>query len=124
MNQLDRHFRNRINFRIVGPLPPYSFGIFEVTKVEFRALNEAREMLGLGEETTPLEIKEIYWDLTKKFHPDKFPGDPEAQKRFEKINKAYHVLIKYCQEDRCSFKEADVRGWMAVRPVNRLETVA
>jgi len=123
VNQLDRHFQDRINFRIVGPLPPYSFSTFEVTKVGFRELNEAKEILGVGEETTPFEIKETYWDLTKKFHPDKFPGDPEAQKRFEKINKAFYVLSKYCQEGRCSFKEADVEGWIAVRAVEQSVTL-
>jgi len=123
INQLDRYFQNRINFRIVGPLPPYSFSTFEVMKVGFSELNEAREMLGLGKETTPLEIKETYRDLTKKLHPDKFSGDPEAQKRFEKINKAYHMLSEYCQEGGFSFKEADVKGRIAVRPVEQQGTL-
>ncbi len=121
VHQLDEHFRSRINFRIVGPLPPYSFSTFEITKMGFRELNEARELLGLAAETTPADIKATYWDLTRKFHPDKFPDDPEAQKRFEKINKAYHVLSNYCQQGGSSLKEADVRGWIAVGPVDSLQ---
>jgi len=121
VHQLDEHFRGRVNFRIVGPLPPYSFSTFEITKMGFRELNEARELLGLATEITPTDIKATYWDLARKFHPDKFPDDSEAQKRFEKINKAYHVLRNYSQQGGRSLKEADVRGWIAVAPVDRLQ---
>ena len=123
VDELDRYYQDKINFRIVGPLPPYSFSTYEVKRVEFEDLNEAREMLGLGKETTAMEIRETYWDLTRKFHPDKFPGDPEAQKRFERINKAYQMLSDYCREDHCSFKETDVREWLSVRPVEQQGTV-
>ena len=119
VDQLDKQYNGGINFRIVGPLPPYSFTTLEMKKVEFGELNEAREMLGLGEEATILEIKDIYRELSKKFHPDKYPGDQEAQKRFEKITGAYRMLSDYCHEDKCSFKEADVRDWIDVRPLER-----
>jgi len=116
---LDRHYQDSINFRIVGPLPPYSFSTFEVKKAEFTKVNEAREILGLGEESTPLEIRETYREMSKKFHPDKYLGDQEAQKRFEKIIKAYQMLSDYCQEDYCSFREPNVREWVAVRPLEQ-----
>ena len=119
VDELDRYYLDKINFRIVGPLPPYSFSTYEVKRAEFKELNEAREALGLGKEATAMEIRETYWDLTKKFHPDKFQGNLEAQKRFEKISKAYHVLSNYCREDHCSFKEADVSTWLNVRPVEQ-----
>ena len=119
VHQLDKQYNGRINFRIVGPLPPYSFSTFEMKKAEFDEVNEAREMLGLGEKSAPLEIRETYRELSKKFHPDKYPGDQEAQKRFEKITRAYQMLSDYCQEDGCSFREADVREWIAVRPLEQ-----
>jgi hypothetical protein len=119
VDELDGYYQNKINFRIVGPLPPYSFTTLEIKKVEFAKLNEAKEMLGLGEESTPMEIKETYKELSKKFHPDKYPGDPEAQERFEKITKACQMLTEYCQEEQCSFKEADVREWIGIRPLEQ-----
>ena len=112
---LDRYYQDKINFRIVGPLPPYSFSTFEIKKADFSEINEARGLLGLGEESTSMEIRETYRDLTKKLHPDKFSGDPEAQKRFEKITKAYQMLTDYCNEEQCSFKENNVREWLSVR---------
>jgi len=119
VDELDGHYQNKINFRIVGPLPPYSFSTLEIKKVEFTELNKAKEMLGLGEEFTPLEIRETYKELSKNFHPDKYSGEPEAQKRFEKMTKAYQMLSDYCHEDRCSFKEPDVREWLVIRPLEQ-----
>jgi len=123
VRELDSHNQDKINFRIVGPLPPYSFSTFEITKVEFAELNQARETLGLGKEFAPVEIRDAYWDLSKKFHPDKFPGDSEAQERFEEITNAYQILTHYCQAGRCSFSETDVREWLSVRPVVQQATV-
>ncbi|MFV9644333.1 MAG: GvpL/GvpF family gas vesicle protein [Desulfobacterales bacterium] len=115
VDQLDNQYNGKINFRIVGPLPLYSFTSLEMKRVKFGEVNEARKMLGLGEEATISEIKDVYRELSKKFHPDKYPGDQEAQKRFEKMTRAYQIITDYCQGGQCSFKEADVRGWLDVR---------
>ncbi len=119
VEELDRYYQDKINFRIVGPLPPYSFRTLEITKVDFGEINHAKEIMGLGEKSTAAEIKEVYWDLSKKFHPDKFPDDFEAQKRFENITKAYQKLADYCRNDSCSFKEADVRNWISTKAVEQ-----
>ena len=119
VDDLDRHYQDKINFRIVGPLPPYSFRTLEITKVDFGEISHAKEIMGLGEQSTAAEIKEVYWDLSKKFHPDKFPDDPEAQKRFENITKAYQKLTNYCRKDSCSFKEADIINWISVESVEQ-----
>jgi hypothetical protein len=119
VHQLDEQYKGRINFRIVGPLPPYSFSTLEMERMEFRELNEARGLLGLGEDATIGAINEAYKEMSKKFHPDGNPDDQEAPKRFEKITKAYQMLSNYCQEDRCSFKEVDVTEWIAVRPLEQ-----
>ncbi|MBU4462536.1 MAG: GvpL/GvpF family gas vesicle protein, partial [Proteobacteria bacterium] len=47
VDQLDKQYNGGINFRIVGPLPPYSFTTLEMKRVEFGEVNEAREVLGL-----------------------------------------------------------------------------
>ena len=124
VDDLDKQYKGRVNFRIVGPLPPYSFCTLEIKKLEFGEVNEARRMLGLGEEATSVEIKDVYRELSKKFHPDKYPGDQEAQKRFEKITKAYQILSDYCQGERQSFKKDDVSEWITVRPLEQPEAHA
>ena len=114
---LDRHFEDRINFRIIGPLPPYSFRTFEVKTVDYEQLDNARKLLQLEEETTQQEIRDKYWQLTKKFHPDKFPGDQDAQKHYEKINQAYKLVNDFCQDPSCSFREKDIKMWVDIRAV-------
>jgi hypothetical protein len=114
---LDRRYEDRINFRIIGPLPFYSFQTFEIMTADYAALNHAREVLGLEQETTQKEIRENYWRLTKKYHPDKFPADSEIQKKYEAINQAYKLINDYCREPSCSFHENDVRNWIRVQKV-------
>ena len=39
-----------------------------------------------------LDIKKTYRKLAKKLHPDRNPGNPEAEARFKQISEAYAVL--------------------------------
>lgn len=114
-NQLDERYQQRVNFRCVGPLPPYSFSTMEIKKMDFEEVDAARALLGLGEEATISEIKESHRKLAHKFHPDQRPGDPKAQKQFERITKAYRLLLDYCQGERCSFKKESVDDFMLIR---------
>jgi len=111
---LDVRYEDRITFRIIGPLPPYSFRTFAVKTADYVQLDNARKILQLKQETTPLEIRDNYWQLTKKFHPDKFPGDRKAQKHFEEINQAYKLVNDYCQDPFCSFRETDIKNWASI----------
>lgn len=49
--------------------------------------------LGVSQEATNEEIKKAYRLLALKFHPDRNPGDKEAEERFKEISEAYGVLI-------------------------------
>lgn len=50
------------------------------------------ETLGLKRTVTADEIKKAYRKLAMKFHPDKNPGDAEAEAKFKEISEAYEVL--------------------------------
>lgn len=117
LDEVDQKCEGKLNFRRVGPLPPYSFSTAGVKKAEFEEIDAARKILGLGEEATPAQIKETYWNLSSEYHPDKHPGDAETQKRFEDISKAYETLSDYCQGERCSFREKDVKDFIKVEIV-------
>lgn len=114
LEEIDKRYEGRLNFRRLGPLPPYSFSTIEVKKAEFGKIDKARNLLGLGKEATPFQVKEAYWNLSSENHPDKHPGDGEIQKRFEDISKAYELLREYCREERCSFGEKDVNDFIKV----------
>ncbi len=48
--------------------------------------------LGLSKSASKEEIKKAYRQLAHKYHPDKNPGNKEAEDRFKEIAEAYEVL--------------------------------
>jgi DnaJ family protein C protein 7 len=50
------------------------------------------KILGVGKEATEQEIKKAYRKLAIVHHPDKNPGDPEAEHRFKEIQEAHETL--------------------------------
>ncbi len=50
------------------------------------------EVLGVSKNSDPNTIKSSYRKLAMKFHPDKNPGDKEAEKKFKEISEAYEIL--------------------------------
>ena len=94
---LDEEFEGRLHFRCVGPLPPYSFATVEVQVPSFEDVDEARHHLGLGETTTPSQIKRAYHRLAGQLHPDHNPEDPQAEARMAELTRAYELLTTYAE---------------------------
>ena len=60
-----------------------------------KSLSEKRdyyEVLGVGKDADAKEIKKAYRKLAMQYHPDKNPGDKDAEEKFKEINEAYEVL--------------------------------
>lgn len=50
------------------------------------------EILGVSRDATESELKTAYRKLAHKFHPDKNPGNKDAEESFKKASEAYAVL--------------------------------
>ncbi|MFP3982611.1 MAG: J domain-containing protein [Desulfurivibrionaceae bacterium] len=92
-----------------------------MTEKDWKKINAAREVLGLGEEATLAEIKEAYRRQAKRHHPDLTgAGDEsleqEQSRTMQEITAAYKVLLNYCDNFRYPLvrpddEEMDPEDW-------------
>lgn len=50
------------------------------------------EILGVNRQANDQELKSAYRKLAMQYHPDRNPGDKEAEEKFKELNEAYGVL--------------------------------
>ena len=113
VEEINTKFAEKLNFRCVGPLPPYSFYTLEIKKMQFEEIDWAKKKLRLLDDfATKEEIKKAYKTLAFSFHPDRNPNTPGIEKEFDEVTKAYRILADYCgackqvgKEDSLSFNE-------------------
>ncbi|QIW96143.1 hypothetical protein AMS68_001661 [Peltaster fructicola] len=58
------------------------------------------KILGVSKDATETEIKKAYRKLAVIHHPDKNPGDPQAEDRFKEIQEAHETLVDPQKRER------------------------
>src|SRR3982074_3550086 len=64
------------------------------------------EVRGVSRDASDDQIKKAYRNLARKYHPDRNPGDKQAEAQFKEVQDAYDVLSdkgKREQYDRFGF---------------------
>jgi hypothetical protein len=96
LDELNDKFEEKLNFRCVGPLPPYSFYTLEVKKPQFEEIDWAKKKLGLENNfITANEIKKAHYRSALTCHPDKNPDTPNIEQKFDEMTRAYKILLDY-----------------------------
>jgi curved DNA-binding protein len=71
------------------------------------------EVLGVPKNASEADIKKAYRKLARQHHPDRNPGDKQAEARFKEVQEAYDVLndkTKRAQYDRFGFAGPGLSG--------------
>jgi DnaJ-domain-containing protein 1 len=114
IQELNRDYENRLSFRCVGPLPPYSFATAEVKTTSAGDLDAARKVLELAESASLAEIKASHRRLLREYHPDKNPH-PEAADKVKEVSAAYELLERYALNAKHTFNGAANTGAAVVK---------
>lgn len=127
IEMLDAQLDGQLDFKIVGPLPAYSFSTVEVLRLHPDDIAWAQEILNLGDNATGEEIRAAYRKYARQYHPDVAGDTEEMKERFDEITEAYQ-LLQHChavqqqtvepdtsaQQFRCDFSPATVNGTLLV----------
>jgi hypothetical protein len=104
LDELDENLNGKLNFKLVSPLPCYSFYTMDLESLSFENIESAIKELGLNNSTTEKNIQQAYINKAKLFHPDTNSGE-DSVIRFDQINKAYQTLLDYVNAVKPSSKE-------------------
>ena len=56
------------------------------------AARDLYDVLGVPRGASAVELKKAYRSLAQQFHPDKCPGDKDAEEKFKEAANAYQIL--------------------------------
>ena len=72
-----------------------------MTQEEWQAIDEARQLLNLGERATMGEMKRAYRQMCKRHHPD-VVGEESVDDAaiIRKLTRSYDLLMRYCDQFR------------------------
>lgn len=104
LDRLDEDYKGKLNFKMVGPLPCYSFYTIEVKELNPENVSQAKKELGLSETSSESEIKRAYQEKAKEFHPDVNQASGSVD-RFNRIQKAYQTLLEYLEAANLASRE-------------------
>lgn len=105
---------NTLNFRIIGPLPPYSFSAVQLRRSQITELDAARRELALPEQITPDVLEDAARSAMRVFHPDTNPADRDLGQKFERVKAAADLLKRFCPPQGLDLCSSESREFVLV----------
>lgn len=79
-----------------------------MTREEWQAIDEARQLLNLAERATLGEIKRAYRKMCKRHHPDAVGEESAADAAIiRELTRGYDLLMRYCEQFRIPLLPGD-----------------
>ena len=106
IDEMNSKYFEKLNFRCIGPLPPYSFYTLEVKKMQHKDFDWAKKELGLEKYLVSKdEIRKAYQRKAFTCHPDIITENQNTDKEFGEVNKAYKILNEYQSCEQANHRE-------------------
>lgn len=96
VQELDSLFDDEVTFRVIGPLPPYSFSTVAVTRLSDAQIEEARQELELPAVFVEAEVRRAYRRLAAREQRKALPGATVTADRLARVRQASEVLLACC----------------------------
>ena len=87
------------------------WGVMERVSLDLETRRMACKVLDVDEMADRKQLKKAYRQVAMKFHPDKNPQDPEANKKFTLVKCAYEFLA---EDKPCPKLLEEINSWPGV----------
>ncbi|MBI4289402.1 MAG: GvpL/GvpF family gas vesicle protein [Chloroflexi bacterium] len=97
LHRVDDDLADQLRFRLIGPLPPYSFCTVEIDRITTLQIEQARQSLHLDEVFGEDDIRKAYRHLAASEYRSLSGGETLAKDRFSRLGWASSTLLRYCR---------------------------
>jgi hypothetical protein len=91
-----------------------------MTKKEWQKILAAKDLLGLGDSATMAEIKFVFRNSSRQYHPDLAGNTLKNREKMRQISEAYQTILSYCENfhfpltcDEQELEMDDEEWWMS-----------
>ena len=116
VNKADQEEGGSLDFRMVGPLPPYAFSTVQCRRAQLAELDAARCELSLPECITPQALAQAARTAMRRFHPDTDSADDDLPEKFERVKAATDLLRRFCPPRGLDLRDTGRREFLLVEP--------
>lgn len=118
----DAAFQDKLRFKCVGPLPPYSFATMTIKRFDPEEVQKSAKILGLNGRAELTFVKKVYKELSRQCHPDTDPN--LSVEKFEEINRAYEIVADYCEDGPKPLEREAIEKSVRLKLLENLNYVA